>query len=129
MDLDLVKYLRSKPLIALVGATNDKAKFGNIILRDMTRKGFQIVPINPRATAVEGIEAFPDLRSAKKKHDISLVVYVIPPSLTLNSLKEAGELGLKKIWVQPGAGDESVREYLEKNNFEFLMDACVMVEA
>ncbi|HNL70084.1 MAG TPA: CoA-binding protein, partial [Leptospiraceae bacterium] len=58
----------------------------------------------------------------------ALVVYVIPPKLTLESLAQARELGMKKVWVQPGAGDEAVREYLDANSFEYLMDACVMVE-
>ena len=129
MHFDLVTYLQSAPVIALVGATNDSSKFGNIILKDLIRKNFKVLPINPRAQAVDGIPAYPDLTAAAKDHDIGLVVYVVPPKYTLLSLKEARDLKLKHIWVQPGAGDISVRDFLEGNDFEFLIDACVMVEA
>lgn len=129
MNFDLVAHLKTKPTIALVGATNDHSKYGNIIFRDLVRKGFHVLPINPKATTVEGEKAYPDLKAAKTDSDIGLVVYVIPPKLTQQSLAEASSLGLKKVWVQPGAGDESVREFLEDNSFEFLMDACVMVES
>jgi uncharacterized protein len=130
MNLDLVSYLRKKnPVMALVGATNQSEKFGNIILRDMRAKGYTVVPINPRATTVEGLKAWPDLTSAVREHLIGLVVYVIPPRLTLESLAEANELGLKQVWVQPGAGDNAVRTYLDEHGFDYLMDACVMVEA
>ena len=129
MDLNLVQLLRQQPIIALVGATNDRAKFGNIILRDLVSKNFHVIPVNPRARAVEEIPAFPDLASALEENLIGLVVYVVPPKLTRVSLEEAARLGLKQVWVQPGAGDEAVREYLEEHRFEYLMDACVMVEA
>lgn len=129
MQLKLTEYLNSRPIIALVGATNDSSKYGNIIFRDMVRKNFDIVPINHKAKSVNGIPAFPDLISAANQKKIGLIVYVIPPSLTLKSLEEANSLGLKKVWIQPGAGDEQVREFLENNQFEFLMDACVMVES
>ncbi len=130
MNLDLVDFLRKKnPVMALVGATNQRTKFGNIILRDMRAKGYTVVPVNPRAATVEGLKAFPDLASALREQEISLVVYVIPPKLTLQSLGEASELGLKNVWVQPGAGDEAVRAYLDEHEFDYLMDACVMVEA
>ncbi|MDH5654374.1 MAG: CoA-binding protein [Spirochaetia bacterium] len=129
MTFNLVEYLKTKPVIAVIGATNDSRKFGNIIMKDLGRKGYTAIPINPRATAVEGIPAFPDLKTAKSEHPISLLVYVVPPAITLKSLEEARDLNLKNVWVQPGAGDETVRQFLEKENFSFLINACVMVEA
>ncbi|MCB1137288.1 MAG: CoA-binding protein [Leptospiraceae bacterium] len=129
MQLDLVSYLNEGPRMALVGATNNSTKFGNIIFRDMTSKGYDVVPINPKATTVNDVQAYPDLGAASKDHDIGLVVYVVPPKLTLQSLQEARDLGLKKVWVQPGAGNPDVRKYLDENEFEYLMDACVMVES
>jgi predicted CoA-binding protein len=126
---DLVKHLNSNPVIALVGATNDSSKFGNTILRDLVRKGYTVRPVNPKATNVEGIPAYKDLKSALAAGEIGLVVYVIPPKLTLQSLEEALSLSLKNVWVQPGAGNEEVRAFLDSNGFHYLMDACVMVEA
>ncbi|MBR30139.1 MAG: CoA-binding protein [Spirochaetaceae bacterium] len=128
MELDLVSYLKEGPRMALVGATNNSTKFGNIIFRDMVSKGYQVIPVNPRATTVNDVQAYPDLSAATRDHDIGLVVYVVPPKHTLESLKEARQLGLQKVWVQPGAGNQDVRSYLDENGFEYLMDACVMVE-
>jgi len=129
MNFDLVSYLRTNPVIAIVGATNDTTKYGNKIMKDLIKKGYRVVPINPKATEVEGIKAYPDLTSAKSDHDISMIDYVIPPALTLKSLEEAKKTGIKKVWIQPGAGNDEVRDYLELNGFEYLMDACVMIES
>ncbi len=127
-SMGLKEYLRSRPRIALVGATNNSAKFGNKIMKDLMRKGFEVVPINRKAQSVEAVPSFNTLREAQKEKSLELVVYVIPPKMTRESLEEAKALGLKKIWIQPGAADSSVREYLEENDFEYLVDECVMVE-
>lgn len=128
MDFDLTTYLRSNPGIALVGATNDTKKYGNIIFKDLTKKNYTVYAVNPRATTVDNQKAYHTLEELKSEKNIGLVVYVIPPKFTLESLKIANQLGLKKVWIQPGAGNEEVRSYLNENGFEYLMDACVMVQ-
>lgn len=129
MHPELKPYLRSRPVLALVGASRRPEKFGNIILKNMLGKGFTVLPINAGESEIEGLATFPNLRAAAAAREIGLVVYVVPPSRTLKSLQEALELGLKKVWLQPGAGDASTRQFLEENGFEFLQDACVMVES
>ena len=129
MKFDLIQFLKTKPTIAVVGATNDSRKYGNIIMKDLISRGFTALPVNPRATTVEGIRAYPDLERANSHLRTDLIVYVVPPAITLESLKEAEKLNIKNVWVQPGAGDESVKVYLERENFNYLMNACVMMEA
>ena len=129
MSLDLAAFLKTKPRIALVGATTNTSKFGNIILRDLMGKGFTVLPVNPRATEIEGQRAYPTLTAASKDHEIGLVVFVLPPPLTLTALEEALALGLQRVWIQPGAADDAVRNYVAENEFEALIDACVMVQA
>ncbi|GIX43060.1 MAG: CoA-binding protein [Leptospiraceae bacterium] len=126
-QLNLVEYLKQNPTIALVGATNDKSKYGNIIFHDLLNKGYTIYPVNPKATTIDGHKAYKNLEELLKEHQIDLVVFVVPPKITYDILQEALRLNLKKVWIQPGAGNEEVREFLEKHQFDYLMDACVMV--
>jgi uncharacterized protein len=127
-NFNLSEYLRTKPVIALVGASTHPEKFGHIIWKDMENKGFTIIPINRRGNSLGGRRSYETLSAASGEHDIGLVVYVIPPEHTLESLKEADRIGLKKVWIQPGAGSPDVRHFLEEREFDFLMDACVMVQ-
>ncbi|MEQ9365440.1 MAG: CoA-binding protein [Leptospirales bacterium] len=129
MHEELKAYLRTKPTLALVGASKRSEKYGNIILRNMLGKGFTVMPINSSESEIEGQTSYPNLKAARAAACIGLVVYVVPPPRTLNSLKEARDLGLKKVWLQPGAGDESTLAYLRDNGFEFLQNECVMVES
>ncbi|MES0491962.1 MAG: CoA-binding protein [Leptospirales bacterium] len=124
----LLELLRHQPVIGLVGATNSTTKYGNIIYRDLLRKGFQVLPINPRAETVDGYPAYKGLSEANAHTAIDLLVYVIPPKYTQKSLEQALALNLKRVWIQPGAGDAEVRSYLEENGFEYVIDDCVMVK-
>ncbi|MFN3605422.1 MAG: CoA-binding protein [Leptonema sp. (in: bacteria)] len=126
-SLDLVKYLKTNPKIALVGATNDKTKYGNIILHDLINKGYQVYPVNPRAKTIDGVPCYKNIEELSKEVDIGLVVFVVPPKITNEILPSLKKLNLKKVWIQPGAGDEVTRNLLEENEFEYMMDACVMV--
>ncbi len=126
-NLDLVQYLKQNPTIALVGATNDKSKYGNVIFHDLLNKGYTVYPVNPKATTIDGHKAYKTLEELVQEHRVDLVVFVVPPKITLNLLEDALKLNLKKVWIQPGAGDEAVREFLEKNQFDYLMDTCVMI--
>lgn len=126
-SLNLVEYLKKNPTIALVGATNDKSKYGNIILHDLINKGYKVFPINPRATTIDGHKAYKSLEDLLQEQKIDLVVFVVPPKITLEILKDCLRLNIKNVWIQPGAGDEEVRNFLKEHGFEYLMDACVMV--
>ncbi|MBX7059165.1 MAG: CoA-binding protein [Leptospirales bacterium] len=128
MSHELIRLLRSKPPLALVGASNRPEKFGNIILKTMRARDYTILPINSAEKEIEGLQAFPNLTEAAQRSAIGLVVYVVPPPRTLRSLAEARSLGLLRVWIQPGASDAAVVDYLERNGFQFLVNACVMVE-
>lgn len=47
--------------VAVVGASTNRAKYGNIAVRAYRDAGFTVYPINPRATTIEGLPAYPSL--------------------------------------------------------------------
>jgi uncharacterized protein len=115
------------PVIAVVGATDNLDKYGAIIYRDLKAKGYRVYPVNPTRDTVDGDPAYRDLGDLPETPDI--VDIVVPPRRTLRVLDRAEELGIKNIWVQPGAEDEAVLERLRVGPFEYLANACIMVRA
>lgn len=111
--------------IALVGATDDPAKYGSTIFHDLTRKGYEVWPVNPNRKTVGGVQAFPDLASLPGKPDIINVV--VPPDVGLEVARQALELGYRTVWLQPGAESPELLAFLQTNDFEYLADACIMV--
>lgn len=113
--------------IALVGATDDPRKFGSSIYRDLKRKGYRVYPVNPQRATVDGDPAYPSLADLPAPPD--LVNLVVPPAATLATLRECLRLGLSKVWLQPGAEDAEVLEFLDAHGFDYLAQACIMVKS
>ena len=113
--------------VAVVGATDDPAKYGSVIYRDLKAKGFRVFPVNPNRSTVDGDPAYPSLADLPEKPTI--VNIVVPEHQTLAVLAKAAELGLTNVWVQPGAGGDAVIDYLDERGFTYLANACIMVRS
>ena len=86
VDLHRLLWARS---VAVVGASSNPAKLGHIILRNILQGGFlgQVYPINPTATSVLGLPAFPNLDSVPD--EIDLVIFCVPGTLIPDLLEQA----------------------------------------
>ena len=112
---------------AVVGATDDPAKYGGVIYRDLKQKGFEVYPVNPSRDTVDGDQAYASLDSLPVEPTI--VNIVVPPQATLGVLQKARELGYRNVWVQPGAESPEVMSYLTSNDFNYLANSCIMVQS
>lgn len=115
------------PVVAVVGATDNPRKYGNVIYRDLKEKGFRVYPVNATRDTVDGDPVFATLADLPEPPGI--VNFVVPPTRTLRVLKQAKELGFTTVWVQPGAESDAVLDYLDDQNFDYLVNACIMVRA
>lgn len=112
--------------IALVGATPNPTKYGNIILRDLKAKGFEVLPVNPNYDEVEGLKCYKSVKDLPK--DVDVIVFVVPPKVGVKVAKDAIDAGFRKLWFQPGAESGEIREIVEKENIEYSFIKCIMVE-
>ena len=113
--------------IAVVGASNDPKKFGNIILNDLLVRGYDVVPVNPHDERIAGLRVYRSLADVPKPVDI--VDVVTPPSSTLTILRDAELAGIGLVWLQPGSFDAEVLAKAAASPFRTVHDACIMVEA
>ncbi|MGC8630439.1 MAG: acetate--CoA ligase family protein [Thermoplasmata archaeon] len=80
--------------IAIVGASRDKDKIGNILLRNIksTYQGI-IYPVNNKVSTIENIQAYKSLKDIKAPVD--LVIISIPREGVPEIMQEVGEIGTK----------------------------------
>lgn len=111
---------------AVVGASTNREKYGNKVLRVYQQNNKTVYPINPRAEEIEGLRAYPDLRSLPAvPHGISIIT---PPAITEQIVQQAVALGIKHIWMQPGAESASAVSYGRKNGVNMVgYGPCVLV--
>jgi len=111
--------------IAVVGATDDPAKFGGRIYRDLKRKGFRAFAVNPGRATVDGDACYPSLADLPEMPVI--VNLVVPPSVGLEVLHECAALGLQRVWVQPGAENDDLVAFITQSGLTARVDDCIMV--
>lgn len=113
--------------VAVVGATDNTAKYGYVIYRDLKRKGLKVFAVNTTRKTVDGDPAYATVADIPQKPTI--VDFVVPPEVTREILPRCLELGLKNVWVQPGAENPEVLAFLQENDFNYVANSCIMVES
>ena len=91
---------------AVVGASADRAKYGNKVLRCYQQHGLPVVAVNPKGAAVEGAPGYASLRDVPE--DVRAVSVVAPPVVAAAIVADARARGIQHLWFQPGAEDEAV---------------------
>ncbi|KAG5175258.1 CoA-binding domain protein, partial [Tribonema minus] len=128
----LVRNFLSSSTFFVVGATNRRDKFGNKVLRCYQQHGRAVTPVHPALAAIEGLRAYAALRDvpAALRPPLDCGVSVITsPAVTLGVVQQAHELGLRKLWLQPGAESEEVVALAAALGMELIYGGpCVLVE-
>jgi predicted CoA-binding protein len=122
---DLIPAFVSKRVWAVVGASQDPAKFGYQIFRSLMEAGYTVYPVNPRGGELFGVQVFPSLADLPRPPDV--VDTVVPPVVTEQIVKEMHELGLVRVWMQPGSESEAAIDYCHDHGIQVVHDACAMV--
>ena len=102
---DPIRAFLAESRFAVVGASPDRAKYGNKVLRCYVQAGRDAVPVHPRETSVEGLPAFPSL--AAIPGGVGGVSVITPPAVTEKVVEECGKLGIRHVWMQPGAESDA----------------------
>lgn len=111
---------------AVVGASRDRSKFGNRVLRHYVARGRKAIPVHPLEKEVEGIACVASLRDLREPVDG--VSVIVPPRATLGVLEDAAAMGLTRIWLQPGAEDNAVLAKADELGLELIAGGpCVLV--
>jgi uncharacterized protein len=95
--------------VAVIGASSNRRKFGNIALRAFRHAGYKVVPINPNEAEVEGLRTYASVLDVPDTIDMATVY--VPPDVGERLIEEIAKKGISEVWLNPGAGS---RELLAK---------------
>ena len=93
-------FLASAPW-AVVGASSHRQKYGNRVLRAYLDHHLEVYAVNPNATEVEGLPAYPTLKALPRP--VRSISVITQPEVTEDIVEDAAEAGVWYVWMQPGA--------------------------
>jgi predicted CoA-binding protein len=110
--------------VAIIGASNDRNKFGNKAVRAFRQRGFTVYPVNPNETEVEGLPAFKNIRDIPVRPQM-ISVYIPSPRL-LKILSDIAAKGCDELWLNPGTESDEVLAEAERLKLN-VIQACSIV--
>ncbi|MEW5991498.1 MAG: CoA-binding protein [Chloroflexota bacterium] len=129
-DAGIGALLATRPRIAVVGASSNPARPSNGVLRDLVGLGFEVVPVNPAETVIEGLACHPTLASAvEATGPVDLVDVFRRVEACPGHAREAVAVGARCLWLQLGIASREAGEIAAAGGLAVVMDRCLAVEA
>ncbi|MEO7190522.1 MAG: CoA-binding protein [Vicinamibacterales bacterium] len=94
------------PVIAVIGASADRRKFGNKAVRAFRNQGYTVIPIHPRETEVEGERAYATVLDYPGPIDEASLY--VRPAVGLQVLEDLARKKVLTVWLNPGADSPEV---------------------
>lgn len=118
-------FLRNKE-IAVIGASNNKKKFGNIIFRSLKEKGFDVFPVNPVSSEIEGIKSYSDTASLPPQ--ITAAVFLTKPEITVRMIEKiCNENRITHVWFQQGSENPVATTNAIQHGLNVITGECILM--
>ena len=93
-------------VVAVIGASSNRNKFGNRAVRAFQQQGYTVVPINPHEAAVEGLKAYASVLDVPGPIDMASIY--VPPEIGEQIIVEVARKGIPEVWLNPGAESDEL---------------------
>ncbi len=120
------EFLDKGNIIAVVGVSDNPEKYGNKVFFDLLKSGYETYAVHKDGGKIKNHKRYTSIKDLPEKPDV--IDIVVPPKVTEEIVKECKEIGIEKIWMQPGSESQKAIDYCNKNNMKTLYGVCIMVE-
>jgi predicted CoA-binding protein len=115
---------RMAKVVAVIGASSNRSKFGNRAVRAFQQQGYTVVPINPHEAEVEGLKSYPSVMDVPGTIDMASIY--LPPEIGVQVLDDIARKGIAEVWVNPGAESDALIARAKALNIQPIV-ACSIV--
>jgi len=121
-----IEQFLGSPAFGVVGASSNRHKFGNKVLRCYKQHGKTVVPVNPNETEIEGIPCVRNV--AELPAEVQSISVITPPAVTEQVVADAIGRGIRHIWMQPGAESPAAVALCHEKGVNVIADgSCLLV--
>jgi predicted CoA-binding protein len=126
---DTIQEFLNDKKVAIVGASTNKDNYGRFLMVELSKKEYQISPVNPRCKEVEGVACVPTVKELSK--EVHNVILAVPPRLTDEIIDQCIGTPVKRIWMIRGVGKgaytESAHQKCIENNMDVVYGFCPLM--
>lgn len=115
-----------QPTVAVIGASEDRSKYGNKSVRAHLRQGYRVFPINPHASSIEGQQVWASVAEVPAQRLDRITVYV-PPEIGITLLEQFAAMHPGEVWFNPGSENDALLQRAEELGLP-VINACSIVD-
>jgi predicted CoA-binding protein len=93
-------------VVAVIGASNNREKFGNRAVRAFVQEGYTVIPINPHERDIEGLQTYASVLDVPGP--IDMASFYVPPEIGERVIDEVAAKGIPEVWLNPGAESDAL---------------------
>src|SRR5262245_59941667 len=93
-------------VVAVIGASTDRQKFGNRAVRAYLEQGYTVVPINPHETEIEGLKTYGSILDVPGPVDMAS--FYVPPEIGEQVIADVARKRVAEVWLNPGAESDAL---------------------
>lgn len=112
--------------IALVGLSRDPKHFSQLVWKELTKRGYDVVPVNPKADMIEGQACYARVQDIVPAVEGAIVM--TPPRVTEQVVQECAAAGIQHVWLHRGGGVGAVSpkavEFCEAHGMDTIAGEC-----
>jgi predicted CoA-binding protein len=98
--------MQSPKVVAVIGASSNRRKFGNRAVRAFKDQGFVVIPVNPHEREIEGLRAYRSVLDVPGA--IDMASFYVPPEVGERVIEEVAAKGIAEVWLNPGAESDAL---------------------
>lgn len=112
--------------VAVIGASNDRRKYGNKAVRAYRDTGWRVFPVNPNETEVEDLPTCASVQAIDESvHTVSMYV---PASVGVSLLEGIAAIKPAELWINPGAESPELLEKAKRLGLNTIQGCSILAQ-
>jgi predicted CoA-binding protein len=121
-----INQFLSATVFGVAGASSNRHKYGNKVLRCYLQHGKRAVPVNPNEAEIEGVACVKGVQDLPP--EVKSLSMITPPAVTEQIVPLAIARGIENIWMQPGAESPVAVALCREKGVNVIADgSCLLV--
>ncbi len=115
--------------IAMVGISRQKGNFSLMLFNELCRRGYDVVPVNPRMKEVAGRRCYAQVQDIEPPVEGALLM--TSPEATEAVVHDCAEAGIRRVWMYRAAGKGAVNanavQFCREHGMQVVAGECPLM--
>jgi len=106
--LDRIEDFLAQKRIAMIGASRDPKSFSIILFKEFRRRGYEVVPVNPKTPNVLGTPCYASVQDIQPPVQGALLM--TSKQIAESVVEQCAKAGIPRIWIYGAGGKSNVSQ-------------------